>query len=238
MTIAVGTVTRATDPGAASSISKTYSMTTGCALIVVVECDTSRTVSGVSDGTNTYTQRLGPIADTSIGMRWYVFTAENVTGGSQTVTASFAGGSSAHSWMLIQEVTGQAASSYDNSQSNTQFPIGTTSTDAITTGTASNANQPALVWGFLAGPGSSTQGTGFTFGTFGSDSVNNVGGAVNWVTENKRVTATGSQAATWTAGNAADNCMSIMVILDESTGSGVAHLVGGNLTGGVLVGVS
>lgn len=226
MTIAAGTVTRATDPGSASSISKTYTITGGCALIVIVECDTSRTVSGISDGTNTYTNRLGPIADTASGMRWYVFTAENVTGGSMTVTASFAGGNSAHSWMLIQEITGQATpTAYDVSKSNTQFPVGSTATDAITTGTASNTVQPALVWGFCADAGSTSAGTGFTFGTFGSDAVDSVGGAVNWVTENKRITATGSQAATWTTGNSSDNAMTIMVVMDEAGVSTVTEVM-------------
>ena len=235
MTIAVALLNRAngTFGVATTSIGITVTLTSGAAIRVLVATDSGISVSGVSDGTNTYTSRGSPTNHTFYGVKLSEYVAESVSGGSKTITASFS--SSNMQWIMVRQITGQAASSYDGSAIAYQPNPSSTSTDGITTGNATIANQPNLIDGIVIGAGSSSVGTGFTFDTFGGDfPIAGSGYSANWATQYKRTTSTSAQAATWTNGNSADYILSSAMVFDEATGR--VRPVGGILVGGILLG--
>jgi hypothetical protein len=214
VTISVAQTVRNTGTTNTSTVSKTVTISSGSCLHVVVGCGSGQTVSGVADGTNTYTSR-GSVTHTAYTYKLTQFTAVNVTGGSLTITATISANTT-YPWILIQEVTG--ASAYDARSGAYQGATSSTSTDGITTGTATPSTQPGLVCGLVYGAGSSTPGTGFSIGTFGSDGgLPGTGYSANWATETKRITSTSAVAATWTNGNGADTIASVMAIFDENT---------------------
>lgn len=86
-----------------------------------------------------------------------------------------------------------------------------TGTDAVTSGTGNVTSQPALIWGaVLTAGGTYVAGTGFTQrSVWGFSCV-----------EDKRVTATGNQAATFTMSGSATNVLSIMMAFAEAGAGG------------------
>jgi hypothetical protein len=94
-----------------------------------------------------------------------------------------------------------------------------TGTDAVTSGTGNVTSQPALIWGCVLGAGTSyVAGTGFTQrSAWGFSCV-----------EDKRVTATGNQAATFTAAGSASNVQTAMLAFAEAgAGGSNANLLSG-----------
>ena len=94
-----------------------------------------------------------------------------------------------------------------------------TGTDAVTSGGVSVGSQPALIWGVSDAPGigtALTQGTGFP--SRGTDD----GGRI----EDKRITATGSNAATFTAGSDPGRVHTWMLAFAEPSSGNANLLVG------------
>lgn len=217
MSIALVQTVRNTGTNNTSTVSKSVTFTTGNALLVIVGCGSSQSVSGVSDGTNTYTAKGTPISHTGQGMKYSKFVADNVTGGTKTITATISA-NTAYPWIFVQEVSGQAASCWD-SEGNAYFASASpTSTDGITTGNIARVAQPNLMLGLVIGAGGSSSGTGFSFGTYGSDAPSSGAGYVDsWATEYLRTTATGNKAITFSNGNSGDNVLVLGTVFSEFT---------------------
>jgi hypothetical protein len=199
--------------------------------MVIAGCGSGQSCTGVSDGTNTYTG-YEVVTHTSFTYKLSQYVAVNVTGGTKTITASFSAGTG-FPWIIVFEISGCSASPLDGHKSAYQAPAGS-GTDGITTGTTTNSNQPALIVGFQYGSPASYPGTSMSFDTYGSDAGDNVAFEVTWSTEYRRVTSTGSFAATWTDGGGA-TVATIMAIFDEASGS--TGKLTGSLVCGSLIGV-
>jgi len=207
---------------ASNTITLAITPTSGRALRVLVAGDTGFTPSVTDTASNTYTAK-GNITHTFYNQKVTEFIAESITGGSITLTANY-GGSSNMQWIMTQEVSGQAATSYDGRAAAYQPTASPTSTDGITTGNITPANQPNLFLGIVIGAGSSSPGTGFSFDTFGGDfpiAGSSYGGA--WATEYVRTTSTAAKAVTFTNGNSADSILSMGMVLDELVASSVTE---------------
>ena len=215
MTIAVSTLGRnkGTFGVAATSVGYAATLTGGAALRVLLATDSGISPSSVTDGTNTYVNK-GSLNHTFYGVKLTQYIAENIAGGSLTVTGNFS--SSNMQWIMVQQITGQAATCYDGQAMAYQPNPSSTSTDGITTGNITPANQPNLFAGFIVGAGGSSPGTGFNFDTFGGDfPIAGVGYSGNWATEYLRTTSTSAKACTWTNGNSGDYILTAAMVFDE-----------------------
>lgn len=118
---------------------------------------------------------------------------------------------------FISEYTGLGTAAADGANSATAS-YGT-GTDAVVSGTASNAAQPAICWGVATdsqGNSIPNSGTGFT-SRIGADSLR---------IEDKALSATGSQQATWTnSAGASRTHIAYMIIADEPGASGAANVL-------------
>jgi hypothetical protein len=138
----------------------------------------------------------------------------NIAGGTDVVSATFNFVASAYG-IIVAEIGGVIAMPLDGHIGQTQATPGT-GTDGLTTGSgplSTNANQPALILAcaYLSASATLAAGTGFTSnGSFAGSS--SVGGTFRL--ESKRITSTGAQAATWTAGNN-NPAMSLLMVFDE-----------------------
>lgn len=153
--------------------------------------------SGISDGNH----------------RLRMFQVPNIKSGVTALKVVLSGTASA--FMFIYEFDEMGASPLDVSNMNQQDNPGT-GTDAVTSGTDTNTAQPAMLIGFTrssSGNNAPAAGTGFGTGDAWSQ---NFGRA-----EFKRITVTGSQAATFTAGGAThDFITGMMVALEVAVGVG------------------
>lgn len=171
----------------------------------------------VADGTNTYTQRTNTALISGTG-RLINFTANNVSGGSLTVTATFSAAQT-YRGIYVREISGTTG--WDKSVAQAQTDPGT-GIDAITTGlTGTLTSQPALISGVCVNgnaPNVPTAGTGFT-----SESA-------IWTNfasvrpESKYLTATTSLAATWSQSGTSDNFVSAASVFLESASTRRASL--------------
>ena len=203
----------------ATSTAQAFSsnVTAGSWIVALSMGNFAGTVSSVTDTLgNAYTLRQTAQSSAGPGnQKLYAYTAYSSSGGANTVTFNYAVSTSFRPAYLL-EIGGVLASAYDGGNNNDQTAP-TTGTDLVVSGTATNANQPALIIGASVRVSSTSQpaaGTGF------SAQTGNWGGAgTGWglLVETKRITATGSQQATWTAAANAEH-MSLMIILDEATG--------------------
>jgi len=144
---------------------------------------------------------------------------ENVGSGALTVTATY-NASDHHLGCKCTELTGGKTSSIIDGTPAGQFQLNVgTGTDAITSGNVTSSNQPALVWGICANYGNNKNpaaGTGFT--STRVDWATDLGGVR---VEYKRVTATGTQAATYT-GPSTDSWITHTAAFDEAAVGGSA----------------
>jgi len=139
--------------------------------------------------------------------------------GTYTVTCTFAASCSLRGIKLLEITGAKTASALDGTPAG-QFQLNVgTGTDAITSGNLTTANQPAMVVGACMNYGNNRDpaaGTGFT--STRTDWSTDVGGCR---LEYKRVTATGTQAATYT-GPAIDSWITLAAAFDEAaTATGV-----------------
>ena len=185
----------------AQTITVTLTPTAGNLLVFCISADQLDTTSiALSDNLgvhNTFTQIAtdlvtGPGSDQRCA--WYF--AENCKGGATTFTATFSNAATRFRTIYVAEYSGIATSgSFLNGARQEQATPGT-GTDAVSSGVANATSQPALVWGFsidIFTNATPTAGTGFT-SRAGVWSTNTCLGRP----EDKRVTATGNVAATFT----------------------------------------
>lgn len=168
----------------------------------------SDTASGVWNGIGT-----GPIDDSANTYALDRFLSLNHPGGVASVT--YTPNSNSSGSVVAVEISGLKTASALDVHAGQLQATPTTGTDATTSGTASATAQPAAVIGVSANTGFSgtpAVGTGFTnVGTWATLFGSTIGRI-----EHKRITATGSQAATFTAAGNTAHLTAMMVLLEPS----------------------
>lgn len=199
------------------TITVTYAPTAGNLLTFAIVADSADTTTvALSDNLgvhNTFTQISTSLNSASSQMNWFYYAA-NCKGGSTIFTADFST-LARFRGIYVAEYSGIATSSpFLNGTRNEQNSPGGT-TDAITSTNANATSQPALVWGLCI------DNSGATWPTAGTSYT---GRGAMWSTntctlrgEDKRVTATGNVAATFTAGTGTDDFVTAIGIFLETT---------------------
>lgn len=172
--------------------------------------DPARTIVSVTDQSSnalTYSQPATQRYATDTGM--LVFVIQNIPSGVTSLIVTISGTPAFGSNRGYSEYSGLVTSGTDGA--NSISASAGTGTDAVLSGTASNASQPALCWGvasdsvFNSVPAA---GTGFTSRV----SANAL------QIEDKQLTATGSQQATFTnTHGSAANHIAYMIIIDDAS---------------------
>jgi hypothetical protein len=145
-----------------------------------------------------------------------VYYYQNNPGGLTSVAVTWSGGTPGESGVYVSEYSGIATSSSLITFARDDQTTPGTGTDAVTSGVANVTSQPALIWGISGDyPNLATLniGTGFT----NRDVDNGVR------IEDKRVTSTGNQAATFTAATAPDETTTWMVAFAEASSSTIVN---------------
>lgn len=223
MTISVLQSDKQTSSGTtvtSQALTFTSSVTAGSSIWVVISHDTTHTVTLADNLNGSYGAALDTVTDSTDGEIVKHFKFDNSAAGSITVTATFTSGNAFGSiWIL--EIGG--TSGYDGIHSaNLQlFPV-STSTDVITSGTATPNTQPGLIVALSTDTGtvsSPAVGTGFTAGNAGAAGWN-FGTANNSArVESKRYTSLSSLAATFTATNT-DSHITVAAFFKEASVNG------------------
>ena len=200
----------------ATTITVTLTPTAGNLLVFAVSGDSLDTTSiALSDnlGThNTFTQ-IGTDLVTAVDQRCAWWFAANCKGGATTFTATFSA-STRFRTIYVAEYSGIATSNPFLNGTRAEQTNPGTGTDAVSSGNANATSQPALVWGFSIDANGGTTpnaGTGFTARTGVWSTATCLGRG-----EDKRVTATGNVAATWTATTGTDDHASGVGIFAEA----------------------
>lgn len=188
----------------ATTITVTLTPTAGNLLVFCVSGDSLDTTSiALSDNLgshNTFTQISTDLV-TAADQRCAWWFAANCQGGATTFTATYSA-STRFRTIYVAEYSGIATTSPFLNGARAENVNPGTGTDAVSSGNANATSQPALVWGFsldINATTTPTAGTGFTSRT-GVWSTNTCLGRP----EDKRVTATGNVAATFTATTGTD----------------------------------
>lgn len=188
----------------ATTITVTLTPTAGNLLVFCVSGDALDTTSiALSDNLgshNTFTQ-IGTDLVTSADQRCAWWFAANCKGGATTFTATFSA-TTRFRTIYVAEYSGIATTSPFLNGARAENANPGTGTDAVSSGNANATSQPALVWGFsldINGGTTPTAGTGFTSRTGVWSTATCLGRP-----EDKRVTATGNVAATFTATTGTD----------------------------------
>lgn len=197
----------------------------GESLHLAVSVDDGFTLSTVASvPIETWTQ-LGTVDDATAGQRIYNYVANNITGGSTVITATFNSALAAFRAISVTRISN--TSGYDSAASShreaNQANPGT-SNDAVTTGvvpaSGSITSQPCLINGYsqqvdgtltttvAAGTGFISGGTGWGFG-----------GTADMRVESKRLTSTTAVAATFTTTSGTSRWLNIAAIFLESASS-------------------
>jgi len=189
------------------------SNTTAGSTIVAVGFENFSSISGVADSlSNTYTLRQTAV-DSSGNRKLSAFTAPNSAGGACTVTMTL-GSTQVIRPLYLIEVGGATASSYDTGTHNDQTSPGT-GANAVTSGNATNTNQPALIVAAsmaLFNTNAPAAGSGFTGQTAAWGNASGSGSGL--MVESQRITTTTAVAATFTAATNVEH-VTLMLILDE-----------------------
>lgn len=189
--------------GSGSPKTVSITPTAGNLLFGLIGSDSTGATYGCSDGTNTWIA-CGVFDGTSIGagIGAGLFYAKNCSGSTVTVSGSHTGGSI--TGVYVAEYSGLDTSApFIASSANPQNGPGS-GTDAMTSGNANATSQPTAAIGFYfnsLGQDLMTEaaGTGYTGRTAVWAPIGSAGTIVCARPEDKRVTATGNVAATFTA---------------------------------------
>lgn len=205
--------------GGATTIAASLSNTqAGSALAVFVHNASAQSITSVTDGQGNTFAAEDSLVNATDGNLWSSFCAQNIVGGvsANAITANFSA-STTRRGIVVAEIRVVKAAALDGHTGQAQLGGGPgTAADAISTGSASNATQPALIYAAAvtnAGSGVISAGTGFTLGAFQlSPWIPTLGASMS--TEYKRITSSGAQAATFTQ-NTGFRTMALMLIFDE-----------------------
>lgn len=206
-----------TDNSTTASVSLTAAAGSCIVVCVSHEVSTSEALTGVSDGTNTYTSAGSPIVGAN-GVKQYMFVAKNVAAGSYTITATFdanAFGIAIHATEIIGADTVAPQGLYGGQSQNTA----PNTTDGATSGSlgtpAQNGHYVYAVCRYNGATDGFAAGTGYTSMTAcpsgGPVGVNNPSLAERVI----QTTATGV-TATFTVDPAAITVISVVTIKPAS----------------------
>lgn len=162
--------------------------------------NTSAETPTVADShSNTYTQIGSTLVDVPNGQCAAVFYAKNITGGANTVTATFPGARDFRR-IVIQEFSGASTTAPLDTFAAVQANTTTTGTDGTVTGNITPANNGSLIWGLIcpiSGTPTIAPGTGFT------ERIETASGVGADLEAEDFVQATAASVdATWTIGTA------------------------------------
>lgn len=225
MTISVIQSSSTQSSATGTAITQTFSssLTAGNAIHAIGTCDAvnNTTISSFTDGTNTYSSVLDQTNDSTNAQTIGQAVASNVASGTPTVSCNFAS-SRTFRGIWIKEIGGCTTSPLDGHNAQLQSAAPTT-TDGVSSNTATNTNQPALISGVSLETKNNGEalsaGTGFVTTPTGEGAGwNNIYGTAHneGFSENKRITTTTAVAATFTA-SVSSAYLTIMAIFDEST---------------------
>lgn len=197
--------------------SSSITVAAGSILVAVAVGVTGTNVTGFSDsvngGTGWSVAKVVNNAPLVVAMGWRYFS----TGQTVTVTATY-NATTDHRGIKLLEVTGAVTPGALDGTPAGQFQLNVaTTTDAVTSGNLTTSVQPALVIGACMNFGNNNNaatGTGFT--STRVDWNTDVGGCR---IEYKRVTATGTQAATYTAPSI-QSWITLAIAFDEAPAAG------------------
>lgn len=200
--------------GTGTTLTQAITVTAGSTLIAWGQMSSAggTNFTSLADDVNgSWGAAIENIDDSGNTERSAVWVFPNSAAGTVTVTMT----TSSAPWrgLVLVEVGGAATSSLDGHVGQLQTAPGT-GTDGVSSTATTSSNQPALVVGlsFNTDTGSApTAGSGF-----GSDGVDTT---ILGRVESKRVTATGSQTATFTAVNNLHH-ITFVVVIDETGGGG------------------
>jgi hypothetical protein len=225
VTIAVNQVVSNSDVGSADTITVDISNTqAGAALEVRVGHISNNFVDSVTDTQgNTYVQATDhPVADGTLFWALDAWVAENIVGGvgANTITVQMGFAQSNRS-VHAKEIRGGVTSGLVLAAAAQDESAPTLVTDALTSGTASVGEQPALISGFsteLTGGGNTpAAGTGFASDATATATF---AAAWPWRSTSKRITLTGNEAATFTAVSNSRHLTSMVAYKELVTPSG------------------
>jgi hypothetical protein len=205
-----------TASGVGSIAASSITVTAGDTLIVgVYIANSGKPIATVTGNGNTYTAACTVTGAAFSTSYYYVLAA---AAGATVVTATAVGGLSG---ILVSEYSGLGA--YAGCIGQTQ--AGTTNgTDTVTSTTISITSVPAMLWGMTANENNGvapTAGTGFT--TRGNPWLSPSGNLVLF--EDRRVTSTGSNAATFGSSGVGqyDNWDTTGLVFTEGSGASCTH---------------
>lgn len=209
--------------GAAASRTVVYSPTAGNLIVVGVSADSLDTSSFTVDDSgkgNTFNQISTSITsgNSQINAAYYV---ENCLGGSTTFRVRYAptpGTSTARfGGLYVAEYSGIATSGSFLNGARAENNNPGAGAGAISSGVANATSQPALVWGFCVDCSGTSNPTADTGAGFTGHTAVWLVGDLTALGEDRRVTATGNVAATFTAGTGGDDFVSFVGIFLEDS---------------------
>jgi hypothetical protein len=185
----------------------------GSTVYLATEINRNNTVTSVVGSVNGAYTATGADADNGSSRRLSCWRHENVASGTETITVTYNSTTSAPGIAWV-ELGGVNTSSALDAAAAGKSQASTAGTDAQTSNAATAANQPALIVSMSAGVfgNGPSAGTGYTNEALVDWGVTGPGGQVR--IESKRITATGSQTATFTQTVAVGH-LTVMAIFDE-----------------------
>lgn len=199
------------------ALASAITLTEGNLVCVWVGYDGTSTTTTISDTQGNTWTRVGTELSASsyqLGMFYSIITA----GGSSTITATF-GTARAYRAVAVAEWSPASGTTwaFDVQAGQTQATPGT-GTDGVTTGTATNSAQPALIVGLAF----SYNGATISAGTSMTSRDNNLWSTVlansaATMIADRALTTTGAVAATWTASNNSLHFSQMGIFLEQSS---------------------
>lgn len=177
----------------------------------------SPTASITDNLSDTWSTALATHVDSSTGQFISCFFLPNCPAGITTITLTFSGGTPGTTDIFCTEYSGIATTSPLNAGPGANYQTNPgTGANAVTSASITVSQQPALLFGCFYDSNfpTMTAGTGFT--------RRQSSGSNGWMTEDQRLTATGSYAATATdpAGASAWTTSIALAFLEPSGGGG------------------
>jgi hypothetical protein len=221
MTIAVNQEVNNSATGSSGTVAQSISNTqAGAVLAAYFICASGQTLASVADTQgNTWVVKDTIVEPTNL-FRLTSAYAVNIAGGAgaNTVTGNFSAAVTNRA-IIMGEIRGAAVAPFDVSGGQNQGGGGPgTGTDAVTTGNVTPTKSPSLVYalGMACGNNVMSAGTGFTLGQQLSAILSS---SVSLATENKRLTSTSAQAATFTQSTAL-RTLALQMVFDELVAGG------------------
>lgn len=189
-------------------------LTAGSTVVTCSEINNNNTVSSAVGSVNGGYTATGADANDATNRRFSCWRHENVASGTETITFTYNASTTAPGIVWV-EVGGVKTSSALDVAAAGKAQASTVGTDLITSNAATSTNQPALILSMGAGifGNAPNAGTGYTSAATVDWGVTGPGGQLR--IESKRITATGSQTATFTE-TAAVGHLIVMMVLDET----------------------